>query len=213
MPSHLTHLTGLWPPFASGGPSGPSVPSGRVGAPPWGWVELLLFRGSAPQPVPRDDRALIAAAGLLEATGKFEATVLGTGGDGTETPVPADAANHVTLWLGRWQNNDDDAGYDGGAVSVKHVREFFVALTVRQGGDDDAPRRRENRLSRLESVILNTLNGSDLGGNAIPFWTRIQVSQPGDPRNPESGSTMTGRFGYFVGAVDGFDDADDEPAF
>ena len=133
---------------------------------------LILLAGGVglvapPEPTDsqnRDDIALMGAVALLEATDEFRAVIPGAGPDDDQGP----GGDRVAIcWLDtdNWDELSD--GDAGDATQVQHKASVTVWIEVR----DHDPARSLARMTRLESVVMNALDGVSLGGVTFPPFT------------------------------------------
>ena len=154
--------------------------------------------GGAPISPCRDRDAFDAIIAALLSTGEFAAIVFGTtpgrmaaGGDLTPVAVITPEA---------WAELDD-------VDPIVVVRQVVFALTIAVRGEE--PTSRYEQLDRLSCVVLNAIDGLDLGGACLPALTRIRRGRyESDSKHPEQRLVLSGEFSYLIPSLNGHNTSD-----
>lgn len=136
----------------------------------------------------RDYDGLVAIADAIRASGEFAEVRLGRGCD--RHAWPADRFPRAIVIPRDWVEEDEVD-----PLSLIRRVNFDVALTVR----DEEPEQRFNQLDRLASLVMNAVDGLDLGERCLPSQTRIRHGRY-DRRlkHPEQRLVLSGAFAYEI---------------
>lgn len=131
-------------------------------------------------------------AALLD-TGVFASIVFGSTPDGMT--VGADLTPLAIITPESWVEIDD-------ADPIVIVRQVFYSLTIAVRGEE--PIIRYDLLDQLSCIVLNAIDGSDLGGMCLPDWTLLRAGRY-EPvtRHPEQRLVMSGEFAYLIRSFSG----------
>lgn len=173
---------------------------------------LLLLLGGAPAPVVppevetgRDDAVMMAAAALLEATGAFQRVIPGCGPDDDQGPGGDRVAGVVWLDLEGWEEQTD--GDADATVDTLHRAAMLVWIEVRS----DDPIKAIQRVSRLEAVVQNAIDGVSIGDITYPALTMCRKSRRDRTvREPNRRHVMMVEWAYPLESYAGHDEADIE---
>src|SRR5579883_1804641 len=148
-------------------------------------LDPSALEGLTPAPY-RDRDAFEAIVAALSATGEF-ADVL-TGAFNNQNDIGADRSPVAVILPEEWVEHDD---VDPSFI----VRQVSYTLILQVRLED--PAQRFDSLDRLSSLVLNTLDGSDLGGGCLPALTRIRRGNyDSSSRYPEQRLVLFGEFAY-----------------
>jgi hypothetical protein len=143
----------------------------------------------------RDRDAFDSIIAALVDTGEFADVCFGTTAD--KVVAGADAFPLAVVTPDTWEELDDVDPI----VVVRHVS-YIVTLSVR----NEDPTLRYERLDLLTSIVLNALDGLDLGGSCLPALTKIRTGRyEAVPRHPEQRLVLTGEFTYLIPSFGGHD--------
>ncbi len=121
-------------------------------------------------PRPRVADCLTTLAARLRATGGF-AAIVGPG----QVPSPAivsELGPNLRVQLRDWSEQDDAPP----ATVLRRVR-FKILIALRHVDRDEG----FARLGRLADLVVDTLDGSDLGPGCLPELTRVRVARSEEP--------------------------------
>lgn len=158
-------------------------------APPTGPV----VTGASDAAVLADARARLYATGEFSAVSRNRPFELETGHHAMEE-VSCDVSPGIP-----WANLDSSGEFAG--VRLEHTGRLVVALAVR----DEDHEARWCRLSRLEAIVNNTLNGQSLAGVTVPGRTLCMRGTYPTAQHPEQRSLIGIDYEYLVNGYAGFD--------
>jgi hypothetical protein len=146
----------------------------------------------------RDRDAFDVIITALVDTGEFADVCFGTTADKTVTG--ADASPLAVVTPDSWEELDDVDPI----VVIRHVS-YIVTLSVR----NEDPTSRYEQLDLLTSIVLNALDGLDLGDTCLPALTKITTGRyEAAARHPEQRLVLTGEFTYLIPSFGGHNSTD-----
>jgi hypothetical protein len=141
----------------------------------------------------RDRDAFDAIIAALVNTGEFAGVVFGTTPD--RMTAGADLTPVAIITPESWTELDD-------VDPIVIVRQVSYALTLAVRGED--PTARYEQLDLLSCIVLNVLDGLDLGGACLPDLTKIRAGRyEAVARHPEQRLVMSGEFCFLIPAFNG----------
>jgi hypothetical protein len=146
----------------------------------------------------RDGHAFDAILAALINTGEFAAAVFGATPD--RIVAGSDATPLAVIAPETWVELDD-------VDPIVIVRQVAFSLVIVVRGEE--PAARYGQLDRLSCVVLNAVDGLDLGGACLPTLTRIRRGRyESDSKHPEQRLLLTGEFTYLIPSLNGHNTSD-----
>lgn len=129
----------------------------------------------------------------LKALGVFADVIFGTTAD--RRPSGADATPVLVVTPVGWEETDE-------VDPTELLRRVFFKLTVVVRDED--PLTRFEQLDELSSLVQDAVDGSDLGGGALPALTTLRRgTYDANPIHPEQRATLHGEFSYLIQSAQG----------
>jgi hypothetical protein len=146
----------------------------------------------------RDRDAFDAIITALVNTGEFAGVVFGTTPD--RMVAGADLSPVAVVTPVSWAELDD-------VDPIVIVRQVSYALTLAVRDEDHTARYEQ--LDVLSCIVLNALDGLNLGGACLPTLTKIRVGRyEAVTKHPEQRLVLCGEFTYLIPSISGHNTAD-----
>jgi hypothetical protein len=133
----------------------------------------------------RDDKILDALALAVQQTGEFDAVI--PGADPKTEPKPAQASQCCWIARGQWWE-DDRFGADD---AIRTVEATIYLATVNAD-----PGQRLRTLARLESLVIDRLQNTSLGGMTFPGLTKFHRGRDEKALPPVGMCSVRCQFAY-----------------
>ncbi|WP_435021265.1 hypothetical protein TA3x_002283 [Tundrisphaera sp. TA3] len=144
----------------------------------------------APSPVPvtvpartRDRQSYRAILDALSEGGEFDQILFGQAGP--RARAGADSYPVLMVIPKGWEEIDD-----ADPTSLVRRAKFALTIVIR----DEDPERGFDELDRLACLVVDALDGSDLGGTALPALTKVRSARYPRAANPEQIVELEGEF-------------------